>query len=215
MFVLKSLIKKIDRSLVLKSVACSLVFMITLSISGFDGKCETVRENVLRLHVLANSDSEEDQTLKLKVRDALLTVSNEIFENCATENEAAEAARESKDLLLWVAQNTVRENGYSYLVSIDIAETWFETRDYDKFSLPAGNYEALRVVIGEGKGKNWWCVMFPAVCVPAASEKNNGFKNALNSETAEIVEQPERYKARFKVVEIFEKTRQKMSDWFF
>ena len=74
MFVLKSLIKKIDRSLVLKSVACSLVFMITLSISGFDGKCETVRENVLRLHVLANSDSEEDQTLKLKVRDALLTV---------------------------------------------------------------------------------------------------------------------------------------------
>jgi stage II sporulation protein R len=89
----------------------------------------------------------------------------------------------------------------------------FETRDYENFSLPAGTYEALRVIIGSGKGHNWWCVMFPAVCLPSASE-NQGFSGVLKEDTAEIVEQPTRYKARFKVVEVFEKTKFKLSKIF-
>ncbi len=210
MFVLKNLLKKVDRSLALRALACGLVFTLALSLAGFDAKCEAVRENVLRLHVLANSDTDEDQALKLKVRDALLSVSDEIFTGCETEEDAVKSAKENRHLLLSVAQQTVLENGYSYPVSVEIADTWFETRAYETFSLPAGEYEALRVIIGEGNGKNWWCVMFPAVCIPAAGEYEAGFESTLSKDTAEIVEKPERYKARFKVVEFFEKTRQRI-----
>ena len=214
MSLLKIFFKHIDRSAAVRALACGLVLVLTLTICGFDAKCDTVRENVLRLHVLANSDSEDDQALKLKVRDALLTVSADVFENCTSEQEAVASAKDNLALFTSTAEQVIAENGYSYSVKVEVADTWFETRDYENFSLPAGVYEALKVTIGEGKGKNWWCVMFPSICLPAASGESKDFSSVLEDDTAEIVEQPKRYKARFKVVEIFEKARKSIADFF-
>lgn len=213
MSLLKNLFKHIHRSAAIRAIACGLVLVLTLGICGFDAKCDTVRENVLRLHVLANSDSNEDQALKLKVRDALLTVSGGVFENCTSEQEAVTSAKENLALFTKTAEQVIAENGYSYSVKVEVADTWFETRDYESFSLPAGTYEALKVTIGEGKGKNWWCVMFPSICLPAASGESKDFSCVLEDDTAEIVEQPKRYKARFKVVEVFEKARKSIADF--
>lgn len=214
MSLLKYFFKHIDRSAAIRAVACGLVLVLTFTVCGFDAKCDVIRENVLRLHVLANSDAPEDQALKLKVRDALLTVSNDVFENCTCEQEAVASAQNSLELFTQIAEQVIEENGYAYSVTVEIADTWFETRDYESFSLPAGTYEALRVVIGEGKGKNWWCVMFPSICLPAAMGESKDFSSVLKDDTAQIVEQPKRYKARFKVVEIFEKARKSIADLF-
>ena len=214
MSLLKKISKHIDRSAAARAVAVALVLVLTLGICGFDARCNEIRENVLRLHVLANSDSDEDQALKLKVRDALLAESERVFKNCTTEEEAVAEAEKHLDALEKVALQVIKDNGFDYSVRVEVAEMWFETRDYDEFSLPAGTYEALRVIIGEGKGKNWWCVMFPSICLPAASGESKDFKGVLTDDTAEIVEQPKRYKARFKVVEIFEKARKNIADFF-
>ena len=214
MSLLKKFWKHIDHSVVIRAVAVALVLLLTLGICGFDAKCDEIRENVLRLHVLANSDNEEDQALKLKVRDALLIESEKVFQNCKTEQEAVVSAKNHIRQFETVALNVVADNGFDYSVKVEVDETWFETRDYEEFSLPAGNYEALRVIIGKGEGHNWWCVMFPSICLPAASGENKDFKGVLKENTAEIVEQPKRYKARFKVVEIFEKARKNISDIF-
>lgn len=214
MFVLiKKIIGKIDRQAVFKAVCCGLVTVLAMSIAGFDAKCNEIRDNVLRLHILANSDEDYDQVLKLKVRDRLLTVSNDVFGGCETEAEAVTAAKENLQVFCDEAKTVIFENGFDYDVTVEVAETMFETRNYESFSLPAGNYEALRVIIGEGEGKNWWCVMFPAVCLPAAGG-TKGFSGVLSDDTAEIVEQPTRYKARFRVVELYEKTKSRLSQLF-
>lgn len=213
MNLLKNLSKHIDRSAAIRAVAVALILVLTCCICGFDAKCDTIRENVLRLHVLANSDSTEDQALKLKVRDALLVASEDVFKNCNSEAEAAERAKQNISKLQQIAQQAVFDNGYSYPVTIEVAKTWFETRHYEEFTLPAGEYEALRVVIGEGEGKNWWCVMFPAVCISSAG-KDNDFSKVLSDDAAEIVEKPKQYKARFKIVELFQKARRGLSKLF-
>ncbi len=213
MNLLKALSKRIDRWAAIRAVAVALILVLTFTICGFDAKCDTIRENVLRLHVLANSNSQEDQVLKLKVRDALLVVSEDLFDGCNSEAEAAQSAKQNIEKLQQIAQQTVYDNGYTYPVTVTVAQTWFETRHYEEFTLPAGEYEALRVVIGEGEGKNWWCVMFPAVCISSAG-KDNGFSKVLNNDTAEIVEKPKQYKARFKVVELFQKARRGLAKLF-
>lgn len=214
MNVLKRILKGFDRAAFIKSVACALVLLCTLSICGFDAKCNVIRNNVLRLHILANSDSNEDQALKLKVRDAVLLVSEEVFKGCRSEQEAVSAAKENINLFLKAAQDEIKNNGYAYSVLVEVKDTWFETRDYDSFSLPAGTYEALRIVIGNGEGKNWWCVMFPSLCLPTTSVESEDFKETLGDDEGDIVAQPQKYKARFKIVEIFERARLKISGLF-
>ena len=119
---------------------------------------------VFRLHVLANSDSDEDQNLKLKVRDSLLNYMNNICSNCSTKEEAISLVKEHKQEFQQIAENTILENGYKYPVKINIGNFYFPTKNYGDISLPAGSYDALRVEIGKAKGKNWWCVMFPSLC---------------------------------------------------
>ncbi|MEI3401211.1 MAG: stage II sporulation protein R [Clostridia bacterium] len=119
---------------------------------------------VFRLHVLANSDSAEDQALKLKVRDSLLNYMNDICSNCTTKEEAISLANENKKNFQQIAEQTISENGYNYPVKINIDNFYFPTKNYGDITLPAGFYDALRVEIGEAKGKNWWCVMFPSLC---------------------------------------------------
>ena len=123
-----------------------------------------VANSVFRLHVIANSDTEEDQNLKYMVRDNLLKYMNSICENCKTKEDAIAVVEKNKTAFEQIAMNTIKEEGYDYCVNINIGNFEFPTKDYGDISLPAGYYDALRVEIGEAKGRNWWCVMFPPLC---------------------------------------------------
>lgn len=123
-----------------------------------------IADSVFRLHVIANSDSKEDQELKYKVRDSLLEYMNSICANCSSKQEAISIVEENKSSFEEIAINTIEENGYSYPVKISIGNFEFPTKNYGDISLPAGYYDALRVEIGEAEGQNWWCVMFPPLC---------------------------------------------------
>jgi len=127
-------------------------------------------DSVIRFHVIANSDSEADQTLKLAVRDRVLARAEEIYPEDATLSQARAALEGHLSALAAAGREVVEEQGYDYPVTARLEETWFPTKEYEGFALPAGNYTALRVTIGEGKGQNWWCVAFPPLCLGAASE---------------------------------------------
>ncbi len=178
------------------AVAAFLAIMVP-----FMEKCENIRENVFRLHILANSDSKADQQLKLSVRDSVLILADEMFKNAKSEAEAIEAAKNNIELIKATAEQKLAELGSYDSVSVSVGTAWFNTREYDDFTLPAGEYDALKIVIGEGEGKNWWCVMFPSVCIPAATGK---IEDALTQKESDIVHGKTVYKPCFKIVEIFE-----------
>lgn len=187
--------------LMFKALCCGLCIACLLSMVGFCGACEDIESEVLRLHILANSDSEEDQTLKLKVRDGLLAYSETLFQNAATKAEAETIAKENLAQIQSEAEKIIRENGYDYGVQVYIKNMSFNTRVYGDVTLPAGNYDAIRVVIGAGEGHNWWCVMFPPLCLPSAT--GTELNTVLNDEEQKIVTD-EHYTFKFKIVEIFE-----------
>lgn len=213
MNILKKVKKYIDFKILLKAVCTATVLLMCVNIAGFGQRYDNIRSNVLRLHILANSNSAEDQNLKLKVRDAVLECSEQIFKNCSTENEARNAAANNLETIRDTAQQTVEASGYDYAVLATICDMWFEDRVYDTFTLPAGVYEAVRVTIGEGEGKNWWCVMFPGICLPSAEEAD-GLETSLSKEEADMCERPARYTAKFKVVEWFNRVRVGLQNWF-
>lgn len=166
---------------------------------------------VFRLHVLANSNSEEDQNLKLKVRDSLLNYMNGLCLNCSTKQEAISIANEHKDDFQKIAEQTIKENGYDYTAKINIDNFYFPTKNYGDISLPAGYYDALRVEIGEAKGKNWWCVMFPSLCfidVSSGVVDDNAKENLqdnLQKESYDIISDSKKpdIKLKFKLIEVF------------
>lgn len=168
-------------------------------------------EAIFRLHVIANSDSDEDQELKLKVRDALLEYMNNICANCSTKNEAMNLANEHKDDFQKIAEQTILENGYDYSVKINIGNFYFPTKNYGDISLPAGLYDALRVEIGKANGKNWWCVMFPSLCFIDVSsgvvddEAKENLKENLENESYSIISDSKDSEIhfKFKIIEFF------------
>ncbi len=168
-----------------------------------------ISDNVLRLHVLANSDSEQDQTLKLKVRDRVLAETNLILEDCETQQDAETCIAENMDRLSQVAVNCVWENGYNYPVTVRMENIYFPTRTYEGGSLPAGVYKALRVEIGQAEGKNWWCVLFPQLCfINAKVPESSPSTLPLPSPTpAPVTVQTESITLRFRVIDIFQKTK--------
>ena len=172
-------------------------------------------EKVVRLHVLANSDSEEDQALKLKVRDAVLAEATEALRGTES-REQAEASRRLTDILPELeetARVVITANGYDYGVRAELAETSFPTKEYDGFALPAGEYLALRVLIGEAAGQNWWCVVFPPLCTAAASDVPTVALDAglTDQEVALITEADEGYILKFKSVELWQTLKAKLT----
>ena len=165
---------------------------------------------VFRLHVIANSDSSEDQSLKLKVRDNLLEYMNSISSECKTKTEAIKLAEENIDIFKQIAQKTVIENGCNYPINISIGNFYFPTKFYGDISLPSGYYDALKVEIGEAKGKNWWCVMFPSLCFidinsgVVNDDAKENLKENLNSESYSVISStsPE-LKFKFRIIEFF------------
>ena len=170
-----------------------------------------IANSVFRLHVIANSDSKEDQDLKYKVRDSLLNYMKEICGDCKNKNEAIALVAEHQEEFKQIALQTIHDEGYSYDVNINIGNFEFPTKDYGNISLPAGFYDALRVEIGEAKGQNWWCVMFPPLCfvdvtsgvVPEESKEQ--LENDLSEEEYALVSEDSDVKIqfKFKILEFF------------
>lgn len=180
-----------------------LVLCLLISLCGFYGRCAGVRESVVRLHILANSDSEEDQALKLKVRDAVVEAAAGWLDGAADADEALTLAEQRLPQLKAVAQQTVTDAGYDYPVAATLCTMYFTTRQYDTVTLPAGVYEAVRFTIGSGEGKNWWCVVYPPLCAGAAMERKT-LDDVLDSEQVTMITDTERFEVRFKVVEWWE-----------
>ena len=167
-------------------------------------------DRVVRLHVLANSDSEEDQALKLLVRDAVLERATALLERTESRAEAETLLRESLPELEAIGEETVWTNGYSYDVTAELEDTSFPTKDYDGVSLPAGEYLALRILIGAGAGQNWWCVVFPPLCTAAACQwQDAGRAAGLEEDDLSLMaEEDAGYELRFRSVELWEMLRQ-------
>lgn len=187
------------------SILTALIVSFSLSVVSFSAKCESIRSKVLRMHVIANSDEPYDQELKLKVRDAVLEKGKEIFDGSVTKDDAVVKIEPYITELENKAKEVITDNGFDYDVKIKVGEEYFNTRVYDNtVTLPAGFYTAVTVTIGEGDGKNWWCVMFPPMCLPAATAECE-LQDVLDSNEVEIVEGGSRYKYKFKIVELYEK----------
>ena len=172
---------------------------------------DALADKVVRLHVLANSDSEEDQALKLRVRDAVLEQATAILERSADRREAESRLRGQLLELERTAEKEIQTAGYSYPVTVKLENTDFPTKEYGGFTLPAGEYLALRVIIGEGQGKNWWCVVFPPLCTAVsadvpASALAAGFDQ---EEVSLITEKNQGYVLKFKAVEWWESLKEK------
>lgn len=139
--------------------------------TAFSESCEKAQDEFFRLHIMANSDSDEDQALKYDLRDYLLNDLGVIFEDSRNAEDAALAAKQNLAYINEKAQAFVYEKGYEYTVRSQVCNMYFTTRVYGNTTLPAGNYNALRLTIGKGEGHNWWCVLFPPLCLPAAEKK--------------------------------------------
>jgi stage II sporulation protein R len=166
-----------------------------------------IYDNVLRLHVLANSDSSEDQALKLEVRDRILEETATLFKDCKSKDEAREAVESNLDKIREIAEQTVREAGYDYGVSVSLGEEEYPTKNYEECCFPAGEYLSLRVMIGEAEGENWWCVLFPPLCIDAAGESREVFAEVgLTDEQYSFITETDnpKYKVRFKLLEVIE-----------
>jgi stage II sporulation protein R len=193
-----------------KAILCGLVIAILVAIftdfSVFAQQCDEIRSSVLRLHILANSDSVSDQNLKLKVRDKILSESSELFTTAPNKQQAIADVKKNLDKIKAISQNEVYNEGYKYLVNVELVNMYFTTRTYGDITLPAGDYDAVRILIGEARGHNWWCVLFPPLCLPSA-EGTVKLNKVLNKNQANIVKcnNKPQIKIKFKVVEIYER----------
>ena len=170
-----------------------------------------IYDTVVRLHVLANSDSEEDQALKLKVRDAIIEVVSPAVEDCRSQSEAIAAIGGVMEEIQSTAEQVVASEGFDYPVSVQIGEEHYPTRTYENCAFPEGDYVSLRVGIGEAEGQNWWCCLFPPLCLSAAStEADSDNEDAfisvgLSADQYQLITQSDKpkYKVRFKILETF------------
>ena len=187
------------------------IFVFVSALSYVNAVSEDIAESVFRLHVIANSDSQEDQNLKYKVRDKILEYMNEISIDCSSKDEVIALAKENQENFQDIAKKVIKENGYDYDVNVSIGNYEFPTKNYGDISLPAGNYDALRIEIGDAVGQNWWCVMFPPLCfvdvtsgvVPDESKET--IKENLNDEEYNLISDTESpsIKFKFSLIEFF------------
>ncbi|MBQ3507340.1 MAG: stage II sporulation protein R [Clostridia bacterium] len=196
------------------AIVILLVCLMALSFLPVHGERE-VYDTVVRLHVLANSDTEEDQALKLKVRDAILTVTAPLVEGCTTQSQAMEVLNSHLAALESAAATVIESEGYDYPVTVLLGEEDYPTRTYESCAFPAGTYVSLRVCIGDAEGQNWWCCLFPPLCLSAATAKNEKdnedafIQVGLTKDQYGIITETgkTKYKVRFKILEVLE-------DWF-
>ena len=175
-----------------------------------------IYEQVIRLHVIANSDSDEDQQLKLHVRDEVLDRIGVIVDGCEDVSEAYNAINDNLDLLESSAKDAVAEYGYQYNVKTLLTNEYYPTKEYEEVTLPSGEYISLRVIIGEGKGKNWWCVLYPPLCTGSASVKEELSETGFTPSQIRLITDSEdsEYRVRFKIVEFFSDVKYRFKKLF-
>ncbi len=191
-----------------------IVYILFYTVSYANNISSDLGDSVFRLHVIANSDSNEDQNLKYLVRDNLINYMNNLCSNISSKEEAISIANNHINDFYSIAEKTIKNNGFNYDVKISIGNYLFPTKKYGDISLPAGYYDALKVEIGQAKGQNWWCVMFPSLCfvdvsngvVPDES-KEELQSNLLDEEYNLISSTNFEYKLKFKIVEFFENSK--------
>lgn len=185
-----------------------LFMIITLTVSFFQpiiATSENISDKILRLHIIANSDSTEDQDLKLKVKNDFLENTADLFVG-QTLDENIEIAKENIDYIERICNTCIEQNGHDYEAEVTVDREYFDTRVYDDFTLPAGVYNSIRITIGQGNGHNWWCIVFPSVCLSACSKSMDDY---LTDEEMELV--GDGYTPKFKVIEIYEKIKAKLN----
>ena len=204
----------------IKNPKLKMILILTFLLILYTGLCaisyattasSDIANSVFRLHVIANSDSDTDQNLKYKVRDALLEYMNNICKDCSSKNEAIELVELHQNEFKEVALDTIKKEGFNYDVKIEIGNFEFPTKQYGDISLPAGLYDALKVEIGEAKGRNWWCIMFPSLCFVDISsgivpeESKEDLQNVLSDEEYSLISNDNDYsiKFKFKLLELF------------
>lgn len=211
----KSIIYKI---LLLLSLLAIFVFFSAYSYVTAVSK--NISDSVFRLHVIANSDSDEDQALKLKVRDKLLEYMNSLCANTSSKEDAMRIANEHINDFSKIAKDVISENEYDYDVEISVGECDFPTKNYGDVSLPAGIYDALRVKIGSANGHNWWCVMFPPLCFVDVSsgivpeESKELLEDTMSDEEFDLITESDNNSEmnfKFKLVELFENFKLKLA----
>ena len=196
-----------------KALVVGFLLTFLLNFTEFANNCDNLSSKVLRLHILANSDSEVDQALKIKVRDKIIESSGNFLDGATDKISAQNLTAKNLENIKKIAQTEVEKQGFSYPVQVEVTEMYFPTRKYDSTTFPAGRYDALRVLIGEGAGKNWWCVIFPQMCLGSA--KNSATTDTLLSGSEkDIISGGEKYEVRFKVVEWFYALKGGVSKWF-
>lgn len=197
----------------LAALGISLVFLLCIQFLQFVTDCRDIRSDVLRLHVIANSDTDIDQDVKLKVRDAVLAKGAQIFDGSVNAENAKEKLTPELKELENEADSVLKENGFDYVSNVKLTNEYFPVREYENFTLPSGRYLSLTVTLGSGEGHNWWCVMFPPLCLPAAEDKESVYVAVFSQEETEIIENRQKYKIKFKILEwtdeIIEKLRSK------
>lgn len=207
-------------------IAVAIAFVLVLFISNLNtlsAEVQEIRSNTLRLHIRANSDTEEDQALKLKVRDEITKQCAHLFTNAKNEEEAKQITKENLKEIEKVSLKVIKENGYNYKVKVQVVNMYFETRKYETFTMPAGYYDAVTVDIGSGEGKNWWCVLFPPLCVSPVIEPNQETQKeiekqqdelldkAFGEDQKELIKNGSEYEYKFALIEAWEKLKEKFS----
>lgn len=187
-----------------------VVAALTVSAAAMQREQTVLADKIVRLHVVANSDRLEDQRVKLMVRNAVLRAAGPILEQA---EDPRTALAENLELFDTVAEECLRANGFSCPVFVSFGKERFPTRYYDSFSLPAGVYTSVRVTIGRGEGHNWWCVVFPSICLSAASEMEAAAVSAgfTQQEVALITEDGPEYIFKFKFLELLEQVQKKIT----
>ena len=189
-----------------------ILFIFVSAISYVSAVSNNISNSVFRLHVIANSDSKEDQNLKYIVRDELIEYMNNIAKDCSSKEEVISIAKNNISNFENIARKTIEENGYNYNVTVEIGNFDFPTKSYGDITLPAGSYDSLRVKIGKAEGQNWWCVMFPPLCfvdvtsgvVPDESKQE--MKDSMPEEEYSLISKTDNSEIniKFKLIELFE-----------
>ena len=204
--------KKLKKFLIIFTLFIAYLFFSIISYSNAVSK--NISDSVFRLHVIANSNSQEDQNLKYAVRDELIKYMNIVCQDISSKEEAIKIAKQNKEEFYNIAKKVINDNGFNYDLNIEIGNFSFPTKNYGDISLPAGFYDALKVEIGSSSGQNWWCVMFPSLCfvdvsegiVPEESKEN--LQDNLSQENYNIITSDSlEFKLKFKLVELFENAK--------
>lgn len=202
---------KNNNRLLEKAALTAMALAVLLSVFGFQKTCGEVRAAVLRLHVIANSDSAADQALKLAVRDAILAERGNLFAAAEEKTRALQAAEDALPSLKKTAQRVLAQKGVPYAVHVSLAQSAFPTCSYGEVTLPAGKYDAVKVTLGRGEGHNWWCVMFPPLCLPAVCDGIRP-EDVLEDGAYTLVREDPQLEVRFWLVEKWEELKARFLD---